>query len=91
MQTFIDRYIQQGREQGIQQGREQGIQQGREQGIQQGERLGKASMLLQLAEAKFGSLDRDVRQRILDADSESLLLWSGRILRADTLDAVFSD
>ena len=71
MQTFIDRYIQQGRE--------------------QGERLGEARMLLRQAEAKFGSLDRDVRQRILDADSESLLLWSGRILRADSLEAVFGD
>ena len=75
MQTFIDRYI----------------QQGREQGIQQGERLGEARMLLRQAEAKFGSLDRDVRQRILDADSESLLLWSGRILRADSLESVFGD
>ena len=72
MQTFIDRYIEQGREQG------------REQGQQQGE----ARVLMRLIERKFGQPPERVRQRILEADSETLLNWSERILTADTLDAV---
>lgn len=80
MQTFIDRYIEQGREQGRQQGREQG----REQGQQEGE----ARVLMRLIERKFGQPPERIRQRILEADSETLLNWSERILTADTLDAV---
>ncbi|WP_200252089.1 Rpn family recombination-promoting nuclease/putative transposase [Lamprobacter modestohalophilus] len=77
MQTFIDRYIEQGREQGI----EQGIEQGREQG--------KAEMLLRQMERKFGPTDVRLRQQIQEADAETLLEWSDRILTAETPEAVF--
>jgi len=70
MQTFIDRYIEQGREQG----REQGIEQGREQG--------KAEILLRLMEHKFSPTDVRLRQQIQEADAETLLEWSDRILTA---------
>ncbi|WP_242518278.1 hypothetical protein [Halochromatium roseum] len=73
MQTFIDRYIEQGREQGI------------EQGIEQG----KAEMLLRLMERKFGPADARLRQQIQEADAETLLEWSDRILTAETPEAVF--
>lgn len=72
MQTFIDRYIEQGRQQGIQQGRHQG----------------EAAVLLRLIERKFGPPMESVRQRVEDADTETLLRWSERILTADSLDAV---
>jgi len=73
MQTFIDRYI------------EQGI----EQGIQQGRRQGEAEVLLRQLERKFGPADARLRQRILDADAETLLEWSEHILTAETPEAVF--
>ncbi|MBK5938148.1 Rpn family recombination-promoting nuclease/putative transposase [Halochromatium roseum] len=73
MQTFIDRYIEQGREQGIAQGREQG----------------KAEMLLRQMERKFGPTDARLRQQIQEADAETLLEWSDRILTAETPGAVF--
>ncbi|MEA1052764.1 Rpn family recombination-promoting nuclease/putative transposase [Lamprobacter modestohalophilus] len=73
MQTFIDRYIEQGREQGI------------EQGIEQG----KAELLLRLMERKFGPTDARLRQQIQEADAETLLEWSDRILTAETPEAVF--
>ncbi|WP_242479728.1 DUF4351 domain-containing protein [Lamprobacter modestohalophilus] len=56
MQTFIDRYIEQGREQG------------------------KAEMLLRQMERKFGPTDVRLRQQIQEADAETLLAWSERIL-----------
>jgi flagellar biosynthesis/type III secretory pathway protein FliH len=80
MQTFIDRYIEQGREQGL----EQGLEQGREQGLQQG----AATMLLRQIERKFGPPDPAVRERVLAADAATLLAWADRILSADSLDAV---
>ncbi|MBV5272212.1 MAG: DUF4351 domain-containing protein [Lamprocystis purpurea] len=72
MQTFIDRYIEQGRQQGI------------EQGIEQGE----ANVLLRLITKKFGPPSESVRQRIAAADADTLLHWSERILTADSLEAV---
>jgi flagellar biosynthesis/type III secretory pathway protein FliH len=76
MQTFIDRYIEQGRQQGIKQGIEQGIEQG------------EANVLLRLITKKFGPPSESVRQRIAAADADTLLHWSERILTADSLEAV---
>lgn len=72
MQTFIDRYI------------EQGLQ----QGLRQGERRGEAAMLLRLIERKFGPPSEPVRTRITQADAETLLEWSERLLVAHSLDEV---
>ncbi|MEA3642541.1 MAG: hypothetical protein VBE63_21745 [Lamprobacter sp.] len=85
MQTFIDRYIEQGREQGI----ELGIEQGIEQGMELGKRQGEAEFLLRQMERKFGPADVKLRQQIQEADAEKLLEWSERILTAETPEAVF--
>jgi predicted transposase/invertase (TIGR01784 family) len=68
MQTFIDRYI--------------------EQGINQGQRLGEATALLRQIERKFGPPSDTVRERVLAADSDTLLEWLDRILVAESVDAV---
>jgi flagellar biosynthesis/type III secretory pathway protein FliH len=64
---------------------EEATRKGHEQGMQQGE----AQVLLRLLTLKFGELDEASRQRIEMADAETLLLWSERILFADTLDKVW--
>ena len=64
MQTFIERYI--------------------EQGEQRGEQRDSAAVLLRQIERKFGSPSETVRHRITEADSETLLEWSERILDQDT-------
>jgi predicted transposase/invertase (TIGR01784 family) len=76
MQTFIDRYI------------EQGINQGISQGLDQGQRLGEATALLRQIERKFGPPSDSVRERVLAADSDTLLEWLDRILVAESVDAV---
>ena len=58
------------------------------QGEQRGKQLGEAEMLLRLIERKFGSPSETVRDRITQADSETLLEWSDRILEARSLDEV---
>ena len=60
-----------------------------QQGIEQGKRQGEAQVLLRQLERKFGPVSANLRQRIQEADAETLLDWSERILTADTPDAVF--
>jgi len=76
MQTFIDRYREEGRQDGWQKGQQDGWQKG------------EAAVLLRQMERKFGPPGEAVRQRIAQADPETLLRWSERILTADSLEAV---
>lgn len=46
------------------------------------------SVLLRLIERRFGPPDDRVRERIEQADPETLLRWSERILDAGSLDEV---
>lgn len=64
MQTWIDRYI------------------------EQGQRQGEAAVLLRLLERKFGPPDSRIRAQVEQADAETLLEWSERILTADRPEAV---
>ena len=68
MQTFIDRY--------------------REEGEQRGIEKGEAKALLQLMERKFGPVASRHRERIEQADAETLLTWLDRILTAERPDDV---
>jgi hypothetical protein len=45
---------------------------------------------LSLLAIKFGPVGEADRQRVLDADAQTLLHWSTRLLSARTLDEVFS-
>jgi hypothetical protein len=59
-------------------------------GIEKGYRQGEADLLLWLIEKKFGETSaRALRERVESADSDTLRLWSERILTADTPDALF--
>jgi hypothetical protein len=49
---------------------------------------GEAAVLLRQIERKFGPPGEAVRRRIAQADAETLLAWSERILTAEDLDAV---
>lgn len=63
-----------------------GIEKGIEQGIKQGE----AAMLLRLLERKFGREVAEVhRDRIEQADAETLLTWSERILTSERAEQIF--
>ncbi len=93
MQTFIDRYIEEGERRGIQKGMQEGIQKGMQEGEQKGKlegiQLGEAKVLLRQIELKFGTVSEQDRQRIESADAETLLIWSERVLTAESLTEVF--
>ena len=71
MQTFIDRYIEEGRQKGRQEGRQEG----------------RATVILRLIERKFGPPSESVRRQIAAADPETVLAWSERIISARRADA----
>ncbi|MEA3277390.1 MAG: hypothetical protein U9Q81_19335 [Pseudomonadota bacterium] len=75
MGTFSERYI----------------QQGMEQGEQLGVRKGEAKVLLTLLQLKFGDVPESVRAPIDEADAETLLQWSTRVLTANSVDEVIAD
>ena len=60
-------------------------QKGIEQGIEQGIRQGEGTLLLRLIELKFGAADEAVVRQIREADPDTRLQWSERILTAETL------
>lgn len=63
---------------------------GIEKGLQQGMQQGEAAVLLRLLERKYGPESAAAcRRRLEQADAETLLRWSERILTAETIDEVF--
>ncbi|MCE3238526.1 MAG: putative transposase, partial [Gammaproteobacteria bacterium] len=68
-----------------QQFEQRGVQQGMQQGMQQGE----AALLLRLMQSRFGTVPSFYTQRIMGANSETLLAWGNNILTAKTLDEMF--
>jgi hypothetical protein len=65
------------------------VQEWTKQWKQEGRQEGEAGVLMRLLERKFGPLDAAVRSRIAQADSETLLEWSERVLTAERLEDVF--
>lgn len=70
MQTFIDRYIEQSRQQGLFAGRQEDRLEERQ------------ALLLRQLTRKFGVLAPAQRHRVEQADSETLLRWAG-VVRVD--------
>ncbi|NCA72817.1 MAG: transposase, partial [Sphingobacteriia bacterium] len=54
-----------------------------------GRQEGRANMLSSLLTVKFGPLGEVDRRRVLDADAQSLLEWSTRLLSARSCEEVF--
>ena len=77
MTTFADRFIEKGFEEGI------------EKGIVEGKAQGQAAVLLKQLQIRFGGVDSQYRQRIEQADADTLLLWAERVLTANSLEDVF--
>ncbi len=64
-------------------------EEGREEGRVEGRVEGFTEFLLGQLEQKFGTLSDGYRGKLSSAKPESLLQWGGRVLFADSVDAVF--
>ncbi|MCB9764075.1 MAG: Rpn family recombination-promoting nuclease/putative transposase [Alphaproteobacteria bacterium] len=73
------------RAEGFERGLEQGLEQGLERGIEQGRRR-QSQVLLRLLERRFGPLSAPVRERVSQADADTLTAWTERILTADSVE-----
>ena len=84
MSTFVERYKNEGKQEGLQIGKQEGLQIGKREGKQE-ERI---QILLRLLTRKFGELPEEKRRMVETADSDTLLKWSERVLTADSLEEV---
>lgn len=93
--TLKDRLLAEGHErglkQGLKQGRELGLEQGRALGLEQGLEQGRAGLLAQQLEVRFGPLSEALTARLERATSEDIARWATRILTAQSLADVFED
>jgi Uma2 family endonuclease len=65
-------------------------QEGREEGREEGELAAHRSVLAALLEQRFGPLPGELRETLSTSTSAQLSAWTGRILTAASLDAVFA-
>jgi len=75
------------RKEGMQEGRQEGKQEGKREGKQEGE----CTVLRRQLENRFGEIPPEYRRRLEQADSETLLKWSERVLTATSLEEVFAE
>jgi hypothetical protein len=62
-----------------------------EEGEARGRGLGGAEFLLHQLERRFGSVPEPYRDRIDNADPDTLFVWGDRLLTARSLQEVFED
>lgn len=61
---------------------------GEARGLEKGRQEGEAALLQRLLDRRFGPLDEALRQRIAEADADTLLRWGERIFQAATAEDV---
>lgn len=71
--SLITRSELKGMKKGLEQGREQGQEQGREQGREQGLLQGRRKAIVDVAEARFGSLPEGLEAALQDVSDEDAL------------------
>ncbi len=90
MAGFAQRFTDKGREIGHEEGHKEGHREGHREGRKEGMQLGEARILTAQLRLRFGDLPVAVQQRIEAADADTLLLWSERVLTAQTLEEVLA-
>ena len=88
---FYQDAFREGRIEGYEKGLERGILSGMLRGMEIGEMNGKSALVSHLLECRFGKLTEDIRKRIKESDSKTLMIYAQRILDAKTLDDIFGD
>ena len=67
---------------------ENGLKQGHQEGFEEGRKKGELLILVRQLERKFGPLSDQHQHRLDEADADTLLEWSERILTANSIDEV---
>lgn len=90
-QQLFERGKFEGKREGKLEGKREGKREGKLEGKREGKREGEGLVLDRLLRFKFGAVPPDCQRRIAEADAETLLVWSERVLNAATLDEVWQD
>lgn len=90
MQTWTQKWFQDGFLKGEQRGFLKGEQRGFLRGEQKGEARGYAKAVLQLVERKFGAPELSLRQKVEQAEPDQLRDWLDQLAVANRLDEVFA-
>lgn len=61
----------------------------RDEGEQKGRQEGETDLFLRLLKMKFIIVPDDIEQKVKNASSEQMILWSERLLKADKVDEIF--
>ena len=64
-------------------------QMGIEKGIEQGIEQGVARVLLEQLAQKFGTVSKEIQDRVSEADAETVLRWAKRLLDAERAEDLF--
>ena len=70
---------------------QESMQRGIQKGLQKGMQKGAVRLLIGQLEKKFGSLSPDLKKKLHGANEEQIILWSERILSANTLGDIFGN
>jgi len=70
-----------------QQWKDEGRHEGRHEGIQ----LGEAAVLTRQIRRRFGDIPKTITQQITQANADTLLLWSDKVLDATHLEEIFAE
>ena len=70
-------------------GREQGRQEGEVIGVERGKVLGQRQLLRRLLLTRFGSIPASYENLLASADTDTVMLWAGRVLTAGSLEEIF--
>ncbi len=68
---------------------DRGYDKGLASGVEQGQRVGKLKIVTRLLEARFGELPAWVSEKLAAASDDELTAWTGSLLSADSVEAVF--
>jgi len=85
----MDEWAARHEEKGEKRGEKRGEKKGIVKGISKGRREGAARVLQQLLARRFGPLPPGIVARLNAAQPADIRRWSGRLLDAESLDAVF--
>ena len=90
-QVWRDQWKAEGKAEGRAEGRAEGEAKGRAEGKAEGRQEGQARALLRQLDRRFGPLSDAIRDRVGNADLDTIDLWLDRVLDAHTIDAIFDD
>ena len=58
-------------------------------GVEKSVHQGEGTMLMRFLEGKFETIPDVYRQKVLEADTDTLLKWARQVLKSKTLEDVF--